>query len=202
MKVHSCIVQLTLAACVALPGLAAAAPIAYVPNEGSGTISIIDTAKDTVVETVAVGKKPRGIAISGNWLYVSDQLHNSLQLVNLKTRKLGPAIALGKSPEGVYASADGQWVAAAIEENDEVAVVDTKSRSVAFRIPVKGENPEHAVFSPDGKKMLVSAEDGSAVDILDLASRRQIAQLKVGDRPRGIGFLPGGAVAYVAAENS
>jgi YVTN family beta-propeller protein len=134
MKVHSCIVQLTLAACVALPGLAAAAPIAYVPNEGSGTISIIDTAKDTVVETVAVGKKPRGIAISGNWLYVSDQLHNSLQLVNLKTRKLGPAIALGKSPEGVYASADGQWVAAAIEENDEVAIVDTKSRSVAFRI--------------------------------------------------------------------
>jgi len=41
-----------------------AAPFAYVPNEGSGTISIIDTQTDATVGEIAIGGKPRGIAIS------------------------------------------------------------------------------------------------------------------------------------------
>ena len=40
-------------------GLAAAAPFAYVPNEGSGTLSVIDTATDQVVAQIPAGKKPR-----------------------------------------------------------------------------------------------------------------------------------------------
>ena len=36
----------------ALPAQLLAAPFAYVPNEGSGTISVIDTATDKVVETI------------------------------------------------------------------------------------------------------------------------------------------------------
>ena len=40
---------LKLAALAAWPCLAQAAPFAYVPNEGSGTLSVIDTASDGVV---------------------------------------------------------------------------------------------------------------------------------------------------------
>lgn len=43
-------------------GAAIAAPFAYVPNEGSGTVSIIDTANDTLVGEIKAGGKPRGIA--------------------------------------------------------------------------------------------------------------------------------------------
>ena len=43
--------------------LAAAAAVAYVPNEGSGTVSLIDTATDKVTATLKFGEKPRGIAI-------------------------------------------------------------------------------------------------------------------------------------------
>ena len=39
--------------------LAAAAPMAYVSNEGSGTVSVIDTATDRAVSTVKLGCKPR-----------------------------------------------------------------------------------------------------------------------------------------------
>ena len=37
---------------------------AYVPNEGSGTISVIDTATQRVLDTWRVGGKPRGLAAS------------------------------------------------------------------------------------------------------------------------------------------
>ena len=39
---------------------ALAAPLVYVPNEKSGTISVIDTAKAEVVAEIKAGKKPRG----------------------------------------------------------------------------------------------------------------------------------------------
>jgi len=52
--------------CWLLPALASsalqAAPFAYVPNEKSGTLSVIDTATDQVVRQIAAGKRPRGIA--------------------------------------------------------------------------------------------------------------------------------------------
>src|SRR4051812_44186410 len=43
---------------------AAAAPFAYVPNEKSGSISVIDTATDQVVGVLRTGGRPRGIAAS------------------------------------------------------------------------------------------------------------------------------------------
>ena len=51
---------LVAAALAVAPLAAAAAPFAYVPNEGSGTLSVIDTATDQVVAEIAVGQKPRG----------------------------------------------------------------------------------------------------------------------------------------------
>ncbi len=111
-------------------------------------------------------------------------------------------IALGRSPEGVGISPDGRWVAAAVEETNDVAFVDTRTRRKAFVVKVRGKNPEHAVFAPDGRHVFVSAEEGEAVDVIDVARREQVAQIAVGARPRGIGFSPAGKRANVAAENS
>jgi len=43
-----------------LPGMATASPFAYVPNEKSGTISIIDCATDNVVGQIKAGTKRAG----------------------------------------------------------------------------------------------------------------------------------------------
>jgi YVTN family beta-propeller protein len=180
------------------------APLAYVANEGSGSLSIIDTGSDAVVGEIPAGKKPRGTVITRDGLtaYVSDQPNNRLLVVDLAQRRVSGDIPLGESPEGVGLSPDGRWVVAAVEERNEVVFVDAKQRRKAFTVAVKGKNPEHAVFSPDGTLLFVSAEEGDAVDIIDVAARRQVAQVPVGARPRGIGFSPDGRRAYVAAENS
>ena len=38
---------------------ACAAPLAYVPNEGSGTVSVIDTESDQVIAEIPAGKEFR-----------------------------------------------------------------------------------------------------------------------------------------------
>lgn len=58
MKIHK--QGLAVLAGVMLSGsVALAAPMAYVPNEKSGTVSVIDTATDTVVAEIKAGSKPR-----------------------------------------------------------------------------------------------------------------------------------------------
>ena len=62
----------TLALFLAVFG-ASAAPAqtrAYVTNNGDNTVSVIDTATNTVVATVAVGASPSGIDITPNDTYI------------------------------------------------------------------------------------------------------------------------------------
>ena len=97
--------------------VAHAAPFAYVPNEGSGTVSVVDTGTDRVTSTITTGGKPRGIAISpdGKKLYVSEQVANGLAIIDVGSGKEPLRVKLGESLEGIYLSADGRWLAAAIE---------------------------------------------------------------------------------------
>ncbi|MEG0879908.1 MAG: cytochrome D1 domain-containing protein, partial [Janthinobacterium sp.] len=193
-------------ACVLLPALACAyahaEPFAYVPNEKSGTLSVIDTATDQVVRQIAAGKRPRGIAAdpAGRQLFVTDAASSALLLIDNAGGAPVRSVALGKSPEGVSASHDGNYVAVAVEENNSVALLDGHTGVVLADIKVQGRNPEHAVFSPDGRWLLVSAEEAEQVDVIDVAQRRQVASVAVGLRPRGIGFSPDSGRAYVACE--
>jgi YVTN family beta-propeller protein len=57
---HSYVLRVLLAFMGTCAGYAIAAPFAYVPNEGSGTVSVIDTETDQVVTEIAAGKKTPG----------------------------------------------------------------------------------------------------------------------------------------------
>jgi YVTN family beta-propeller protein len=187
-----------------LPLRVFAAPFAYVSNEGSASVSVIDLATDQVTATFKVGSKPRGIALAagGRRLYISDQTSNSLLTVDTATGTVIQRTRLGDSPEAIYLSADGKWLSAAIEENDQVLLVATADGEVRQRLKMHGNNPEHAVFSPDGKWLYVSSENADSIDIVELAGGEVSKSVVVGERPRGIGFLPDGSRAYVAAENA
>ncbi|HXF15975.1 MAG TPA: beta-propeller fold lactonase family protein, partial [Burkholderiales bacterium] len=106
-----------------------AEPFAYVPNEESGTISVIDVSTDEVVKEIRAGDKPRGMAASkdGKKLYVSDQPHNSLVVIDLQKLEPVDSIFLGESPEGVGISPDGKWVVAAVEVSNAIAFINTES---------------------------------------------------------------------------
>ncbi len=111
-----------LAGALLAPSVGLTAPFAYVPNEKSGTLSIIDTADDTVVAEIKSGDKPRGLAVSkdGKTLYVSDQPNNVLVKIDLEQRTAIGTVELGESPEGVSMSPDGKWDVAASEISNSI----------------------------------------------------------------------------------
>ncbi|NDG15353.1 MAG: hypothetical protein EB110_06875, partial [Betaproteobacteria bacterium] len=176
---------------------------AYATNEGSGSVSVIDTQTDSVISTIDTGGKPRGLALckGSQKLFVTEQNSAQLWMIDPVKGEIEQRVQLGESPEALYCSPDGKWLGVANEGTNSISFIDVKSMKLKFSIPVHGKNPEHGVFSPDGKYMLVSAEEADQVDLLDIRKRRQIASIKVGERPRGIAFTPDGKRAFVAVES-
>jgi YVTN family beta-propeller protein len=97
LRITVCVVALFAAASVP------AAPFAYVPNEKSGTLSVIGTATDQLVGEIKAGAKPRGTAVSkdGKRMCVSDQPANSLDIIDTETDKAVKEVAVGEIPWGV-----------------------------------------------------------------------------------------------------
>ena len=95
---------------------AQAAPMAYVPNEVSGTVSVIDTSTDAVIRSLKISERPRGIAVSpdGKRLYVTDSPTKALVVVDLAKGEPVASWHVGESPEGAGISHDGRFVAVEI----------------------------------------------------------------------------------------
>src|SRR5947209_10030900 len=84
---------------------AAAAPadafMAYVSNEKSNTISVIDTNTWKVVRTIKVGQRPRGIAFTRDQRYVLVAAgdDDTIQMIDAKTNKVAGTLPSGPDPE-------------------------------------------------------------------------------------------------------
>src|ERR1700722_8686988 len=73
------------ASSTAAPALPPATGRVYASNEGANTISVIDLAKDTVVATIPVGNRPRGMALSpdGKTVYVTLGRDNAVGVIDV-----------------------------------------------------------------------------------------------------------------------
>jgi YVTN family beta-propeller protein len=63
----------------------------YVVNEGSGSVSVIDTATNTVT-TIPVGQSPKGVAVTpdGSKVYVVNEGSSSVSVIDTATNTVIP----------------------------------------------------------------------------------------------------------------
>jgi YVTN family beta-propeller protein len=203
-------VKFCLAAGVLAAGAPAWADTAYIPNEGSGTLTVIDTATDqeTALSPIpkqgSIGTKLRGVALdqSGKTLFVVDAVKNVVLAIDTANGSVKKTFANIVSAEGIQLAPDGKTVTACAERSNEAVFIDVASLTEAFRVKIQGNNPEHCVYSPSGKWLLTSNEESKSVDVIDVAARKSVATVKTAGAPRGLGFLPDGKSVYVADETS
>jgi len=206
------------------PGLPAPPPPPalglYVTNEQSGDLSVIDVEKGTVVNTIKLGKRPRGIAASpdGTKLFIAlsgspaagpgvdekslpppDRSADGIGVVDVKEGKLLTVMKSGTDPEQVAISHDGKTVYVANEDAGQLTMIDTDSGKITDTVKV-GDEPEGVTVTPDGKQVYVTSEDAGAVFVVDVEKKKVVRPVKVGPRPRSISFLPDGSRAYVPSE--
>jgi len=186
---------------------AAAAPFAYVPNQKSGTISVIDIATDTVTKTLsgggALGKRLQAIDsdVKGDILFVVDAEHNKLFAIDPSNDSVKHSVDIGEDAEGVRLSPSGDMIAVCAEGQHKVLLVDAKTFQITSRIPTQGKNPEHCEFAPD-KLLLTSNEGTDNLDVIDLGQKKSVGTIATSGHPRGAAFIPGTTRVYVAQESA
>ncbi len=176
-----------------------------VSNENAGTVTILDPTAGTLVGTVEVGKRPRGMRVSadGKTLYVAlsgspkagpgvdestlppaDRSADGIGVVDLTTLALLRTIPSGQDPESFDLA--GDVLVVSNEETSEASIVDLGQRRIRAHVGVGGE-PEGVKTAPDGL-VWVTSEADHTVSVIDPHAARVIARVDTGQRPRGIAF--------------
>ncbi|HSD75438.1 MAG TPA: cytochrome D1 domain-containing protein [Steroidobacteraceae bacterium] len=209
-------------ACLLVVPLAAHGERAYVSNEDGHSVTVIDTDKGTVIATIAVGKRPRGVKLShdGTRLYVAvsglpkcppsipdeecaklerDLKADGVAVIDTRSLKVLNLLKAGSDPEQFDLSSDGQLLFVANEDTGQTTVLDVKNGAIKAQITV-GREPEGVSVSPDGKWVLVTNESDNAVSVIDAHTFKVVRSVTVGKRPRDAAFTPDGGTAYVSGE--
>jgi YVTN family beta-propeller protein len=182
-----------------LPAPAAhATPFAYITNNSSNNVSVIDTANNAVVATVAVGANPTGVAVhpAGTRVYVANQSSNTVSVIDTLSNTVIATVAVGGFPTGVAVNPAGTRVYVTNQAANTVSVLDTASNTVVGTVVV-GSSPVGVAVDPAGSRVYVANQSTNTVSVIDAASNTVIATVTVGANPAGLAVNPAGTRVYV-----
>lgn len=170
----------------------------YVANNGSNTVSVVNTLNNNSVATIPIGPgfKPYGIAIAKTpneeLVYVTNSGNNSVTVFQGSNNGILAVIPVGTQPVGVASSPDGAFVYITNKGDNTVSVINTTTNIVTKTISV-GSNPIGISVTPDGKKVYVANSGSSTVSIINTTTNVVSASVDVYNTPESFGnFIPKG----------
>jgi YVTN family beta-propeller protein len=180
----------------------------YVSDERGGTVVVVDATSGDVLSRIAVGKRPRGLALSpdGARLYMAlsgsaiagpgvdesklpppDRRADGIGVIDIATSRLIATFESGPDPETFAVSPDGKTLYVSNEDTGRLSAVDTVSGKIRASAAV-GIEPEGVSVRPDGKVVYVTCEGDSTVHAMDATTLATLATIPTKPRPRAIAF--------------
>ncbi len=166
----------------------------YVTNERSGDLTVINGADFSVMATIPVGKRPRGIHVSpdAKTVYVA---------VSGTPLEAPPQIDANGNPvfEKRKKDDDDDDDSNADKSADGIALIDVAAGTLSGKLQA-GSDPEEFDLSRDGKSIYISNEDVRTASVLDIATAKVAHIIPVGQEPEGVTTTPDGKQFYVTCE--
>jgi len=173
--------------------------LAFVANENSGTISVIDVDSLTVTKEIEVGKIPHNIRFTsqgGDTAYITLQGEDKVVVIDVGNLEVTDYIAVEKLPHNLDLSPDDRYLYTANIGTSDVAVIDLENKKIIKRIKVS--TGHHGIdVTNDGTRIYVSGIGADKVNVIDAESLELIKQISVGQGPHGIRASEDGSKVYV-----
>ena len=173
---------------------------AFVANFDDDTVSQISLASLAVVDTIAVGSGPWGVAAffdeadATRRVYVSNHLDDSLSVISADEATLISAV--GNGPIGMALTPDGQWLYVANYNDDTVAVIRTSDHSL-FDVVRVGDGPWGVAVGARGESVFVTNSLSDSVSVIRVSDNLVERVYRVGRQPLGVAAPANGDFAYV-----
>jgi YVTN family beta-propeller protein len=181
-----------------------------------GTVYLVDVATQTRVDSVAVGKRPSGLAVlrDGSKVFVANSEADTVSVIDTATFTVTGAIPLDVNvePYGVLAHPDSSTVYVSSYVGSNVSVLDVATGTATNTIPVQAK-PKGITIDPDFPAALAIHPDGgtlyvslqrlsvsvpiSGVAVADSVTRSQTQVIPGFWSPHGLSGHPLGDRLYV-----
>lgn len=181
------------------PPLAGITPRVYVPNNGDGTLTVIDPISMTVVDRYSVGSGPHHVTPSWDMsvLYVNNTSGSTLTVIDPASGKVSRTLEV-EDPYNLYFTPDGSRAIVVAEREQRLDVRDPKTWALIGSVHIPGRGPDHLDWTADGRELLISTEWDGYLYKVDPFNMRVTGELNVGGLPIDIKLSPDGTVFYVA----
>jgi YVTN family beta-propeller protein len=185
-----------------------AQPHAYVANDVSHNVSVINTATNAVVATIDIGvdSNPASVAVApnGETVYVANNGvvagEGTVSVIDTLTNTVSATIETGGGPYGIAITPNGAALYVTsfyASPTDTVWVIDTATHTVTASITA-GSFPHGLAVTPDGSFVYVANTFSNNVSVIETVTNTVTATIPVGDQPHGIAISPNGSLAYVS----
>jgi len=184
----------------------------YVPNEASGTITIIDPVTMQVIDTVQSGVIPQHVVPSYDMktLYVLNNSSNSIVPIDPLTGKTQPRIYVD-DPYNLYFLPDGSQAIIVAEAKQRLDFADPRTFKVHDSLQTDCDGLNHLDYSADGRYFIATCEFNGTLIKVDVATKKVVGTLKIDisqsgmknpikkiAQPQDIRVANDGSVFYVA----
>jgi YVTN family beta-propeller protein len=157
-------------------------------------VHVVDVGSKTIRKNIAVGKRPRRLAITpnGQELWVSNELDASVSIIDTQTNQVAATVAFEVpgvrkadiTPVGVTMTRDGKQAFVTLGRANHVAFVDVATRKVTNLVLV-GKRAWGLALDKAEKTLLVVNGLSDDLTLVDVASAKAMKTVKVGRVPYG-----------------
>ncbi|MGA6924561.1 MAG: beta-propeller fold lactonase family protein [Desulfosarcina sp.] len=173
---------------------------AYVANFEDNTVSQVNIAGRTVVDTIDVGDAPWGVAARYDEenetpvAYVTNFRDETVTVIAKDNQT--KVINVGDGPVGVAVVPEGSRVYVANSDDDTVSIIDTQTDTVVDTLNV-GNSPWGVAVGDNGQYVYVTNSFSDTVTVIRTSDNTIFRTFTVGDMPRGVSAPSNGTFAYV-----
>lgn len=170
----------------------AAGDFAYVTNQNSDEVSVLDLEAGVELRLVSVPGKPAGIAADGQGhFYTVSPDSKTVRRHDATTDAVLAEVTLNGGPIGIALDLARRHVFVSDWYNARVWVLDAMTLRERGTLAT-GSAPAGLAVSPDGRLLACADRDADEVSIFDLTTLTLLHRMPVGARPFGLGFAPDG----------
>src|SRR5438445_272647 len=183
-----------------VPG-ASAAPFAYIANDLSNDVSVLDIATNSVVATVPVGQLAQGVAVTpdGSRVYVTNTADNTVSVIATATNTVVATVPVGDRPIGVVVTPKRSRVYVANINSSTVSVINPSTNLAVAALPVGlvaqsaavGLHPQGLAVTHDGKSVYVANTNANTMSVIATATNTVVATVPAGNGPVAFGNFIG-----------
>jgi YVTN family beta-propeller protein/uncharacterized repeat protein (TIGR03803 family) len=182
-------------------GITQTGPFAYVANNSSNTVSVINIPTGQILNNILVGSGPWGTAISPDQtqVYVTNNQGNSVSVINAASGSVVNTIPVQSSPFGVIFTPDGTQAYVVNGSSNTVSVINTATQTVIATVQVQN-SPVGVAMAPtsNGTFAYVTNSASNTVSVIAVGSNPTVVQtIPVGTGPRWVTVSPNSMWAYV-----